>query len=292
MILVTGATGALGAHAIAHLIIKGVAASEIAALVRDEVKGEGLKENGVELRIGDYTDYQSLIKAFAGVDKLLLVSSNDRSSVDARAEQHIAVIKAAKEAGVKHVVYTSFARAPNPEESAIAAFQAAHIRSEEFLKASGISYTILQNGIYLEMIPIFAGAKVEETGVLMFPAGDGRATWVLREELAEAAAQVLTTPGHEAKTYLLTNTESVSFEEIAKALSATVGKEIVYHSPSVESFEASMRGAGVPEPYIGMFSQWATAVAQGALDVADGTLAAILGRKPTTVAQFIQRVYG
>lgn len=291
MILVTGATGQFGSKAIDHLLDKGVNASEIAALVRDAAKAQSLKDKGIELRVGDYTEYDSLVKAFQGVDKLLLVSSNDRGTVENRTAHHISVIKAAKDAKVKQIVYTSFVRKPKFKESAIAAFQNSHVQSEQFLKDSGIDYTILQNGIYLEMIPIFAGGKVAETGIIMFPAQDGKASWVLREELAEATAYVLTTKGHENKIYPLTNTESVSFEEIAKELSGTLGKEIQYQSPSVDEFESTLKQFGVPDLYIGMFTMWALAQAQGALDLDDATLASFLGRKPTTVKQFIKLGY-
>jgi len=292
MILVTGATGQFGSKAINHLLNKGVNASEISALVRDAAKAQSLKDKGIELQVGDYTDYDSLVKAFQGVDKLLLISSNDRGTVENRTAHHINVIKAANDAKVKHIVYTSFVRKPKFEESAISAFQNSHVQSEQFLKDSGINYTILQNGIYLEMIPIFAGEKVTETGVIMYPAQDGKASWVLREELAEAAAHVLTTEGHENKIYPLTNTESVSFEEIAQELSGTLGKEIQYQSPSVNAFESILRQFQVPALYIGMFTMWAMAQAQGALDLDDANLASFLGRKPTTVKQFIELVYG
>ncbi len=291
MKLITGATGQFGANAIDHLLDKGVNVAEIAALVRDTSKAQSLKDKGVDLRIGDYTDHDSLVKAFQGVDKLLLVSSNDRGTVENRTAHHINVVKAAKAAKVKHIVYTSFVRKPKYEESAIAAFQNSHVQSEQFLKDSGIDYTILQNGIYLEMIPIFAGGKVAETGVIMYPAQEGKASWVLRKELAEAAAHVLTTEGHENMIYPLTNTESVSFEEIAKELSGTLGKEIQYQSPSVDEFKSTLKQYGVPDLYIGMFTMWATAQAQGALYSDDVTLASFLGRKPTTVKQFIKLVY-
>lgn len=291
MILVTGATGQFGSHATDHLIKKGIKASEISALVRDAAKAQSLIDKGIELRVGDYTIYDSLVKAFQGVDKLLLVSSNDRGSVENRTSQHSNVIRAAKEAKVKHVVYTSFVRKPGFEESAIAAFQNSHVQTEQLLKNSGMDYTILQNGIYLEMIPIFAGEKVTETGVIMYPAQDGKASWVLREELAEAAAYVLATEGHENKIYPLTNAESASFEEIAKELSLTLGKEISYQSPSVDEFQSALKHFGVPDLYIGMFTMWAMTQAQDALDLQDATLTSFLGRKPTTVKQFIELFY-
>lgn len=291
MILVTGATGQYGTKAIEHLLNKGVEAPHIAALVREAAKGQQLQDQGIELRVGDYSDVDSLVPAFQGVDTLLLVSSNDRGAVENRTAHHLNVINAAKAAQVKHLVYTSFITKPAYQDSAIAGFLASHAETEQAIKDSGLPYTILQNGIYLEMIPIFAGVQVAETGVILFPAQEGKASWVLRAELAEAAAHVLTTAGHENKTYVLTNTESTSFQDIAQDLSASLGKDIRYQSPLVEEFQAILTQAGVPAVYIGMFSMWASAVAQGMMDREDSTLAAFLGRQPTTTAQFIQQVY-
>ena len=291
MILVTGATGQYGTKAIGHLLNKGVEAPHIAALVREAAKGQQLQDQGIGLRVGDYSDVDSLVPAFQGVDTLLLVSSNDRGAVENRTAHHLNVINAAKTAQVKHLVYTSFITKPAYQDSAIAGFLASHAETEQAIKDSGLPYTILQNGIYLEMIPIFAGGQVAETGVILFPAQEGKASWVLRAELAEAAAHVLTTAGHENKTYVLTNTESTSFQDIARDLSASLGKDIRYQSPPVEEFKAILTQAGVPAVYIGMFSMWASAVAQGMMDNEDSTLAAFLGRQPTTTAQFIQQVY-
>lgn len=292
MILVTGATGQYGAKAIEYLLKKGVEPQQIAALVRDAAKGQQLQDQGIELRVGDYADVDSLLKAFQGVDKLLLVSSNDRGAVENRTAHHLNAIKAAQAAQVKHLVYTSFARKEPFTNSAIADFLNSHAETERAVEASGLPYTILQNGIYLEMIPIFVEDKVAETGGILFPAQEGKASWVLRAELAEGAAQVLTTKGHENKCYVLTNTEATSFTDVAKNLSAELSKEIRYQSPPVAQFQATLKQAGVPEMYIGMFTMWASAVAEGVLDVEDVTLASFLGRKPTTTAQFIAQVYG
>lgn len=292
MILVTGATGQFGGKAIDHLLKKGINPSQISALVRDPEKAKGLKEKGIDVRVGDYKDHASLLRVFKGIDKLLLVSSNDRSAVENRTAHHINAIKAAKEAGVNHVIYTSFVRKPNFENSAIAAFQNSHVQSEEFLKNSGIYYTILQNGIYLEMLPIFAGSKVTENGIILFPAADGKASFVLREELAEAAAHVLTTGGHEMQVYQLTNTASVSFNDVARAITDVIDREVVYQSPSIEGFEAMMRQFAVPDLYIGMFSMWGLALSQRTMDVEDNTLAKFLGKQPTSMQQFIKNVYG
>jgi NAD(P)H dehydrogenase (quinone) len=291
MILVTGATGQYGTKVLEHLLTKDIEAPRISTLVRDAAKGQPLQDQGIELRVGDYADVDSLVRALQGVDTLLLVSSNDRGAVENRTAHHLNVIQAAKTAQVKHLVYTSFVTKPAFQNSAIAGFLTSHAQTEQAIKDSGLTYTILQNGIYLEMIPIFAGAQVAETGVILFPAQAGKANWVLRAELAEAAAHVLTTQGHENKTYVLVNTEATSFQDIAQDLSEHLGKDIRYQSPPVEEFQAILQQAGVPEVYIGMFAMWASAVAQGMLEVEDSTLATFLGRQPTTTAQFITQVY-
>ncbi|WP_066834610.1 SDR family oxidoreductase [Rufibacter ruber] len=291
MILVTGATGNLGSKVIAHLLNKGTAAKDIAALVREEEDASTLKEQGIHIRIGDYAEIDSLVKAFAGVDKMLLISSNDRGAVENRTKHHINAITAAKAANVKHIAYTSFVRKPGHENSAISGFQNSHVESENFLKESGITYTILQNGIYQEMILAFIGEGVAKTDTILFPAQDGKASWVLREELAEAAANILITNGHENKTYPLTNTTSVGFEQIAAYISEVLGKKVTYVSPAVEDFKAILAKAGVPDLYIGMFTMWGTGIAAGMMDLEDTTLEILLGRKPTSVHRFIEQVY-
>ncbi|HEA22394.1 MAG TPA: SDR family oxidoreductase [Pricia antarctica] len=291
MILVTGATGQFGSKAIEHLLNKEVNPSEISALVRDASKAKSLIEKGIQIKEGDYTNYNSMVKAFQGIDKLLLVSSNNRDAIENRTAHHKNAIKAAKEVGVKHIVYTSFVRKPGFEDSAIADFQNSHLETERYLKESGIDYTILQNGIYAEMILAFIGDKVADTKTILFPAGEGNASWVLREELAEAAAKVMISKGHKNKTYTLTNTESVGFKSIAENLSAALGEKIEYKSPNVEEYRAILEKAGIPEMYIGMFDMWSTALKQQTMDEEDDSLTTFLNRKPTSVRQFIRNIY-
>ena len=291
MILVTGASGHYGGQAIAHLLRKGIPPTQIAALVRDAAKGQTLQAQGIELRVGDYTSTASIVQALEGIDKLLLVSSNDRGAAENRAIQHKNVIEAARQVGIKHLVYTSFVMKQPYAHSAIADFLAAHATTERALETSGIPFTILRNGIYLEMIPIFAGQQVTETGRLVFPAQTGRGSWVLRAELAEAAAQVLTTDGHQYQCYDLTNTEATSFFDVARDLSTVLSRDVHYESPSVAEFIETMQQAKVPDVYIGLFTTWASALSEGMLDTQSTSLATLLGRQPTTTAQFIAQTY-
>lgn len=291
MILVTGATGQFGSKAVDHLLRKGINPSEISVLVRDLTTAGHLKDKRIKIKIGDYNDYDSMVKAFLGVDKLLLVSSNNREAMINRTRHHKNAIRAAKDAKVKHVIYTSFVRNPGFENSAIADFQNSHMETEKYLKESGITYTILQNAIYAEMILAFVGDNVIETGTILFPAGEGKAGWTLREELAEAAANILNTKGHENKTYTLTNTESVGFSSITQYMSEALGKKIVYKSPKGDDFRANLTKAGVQEMYINMLTMWGTALEQQTMDKEDNTLSKILNREPTRVKKFIEGIY-
>ncbi len=291
MILVTGATGQFGSKTVDHLLKKGVNPSEISVLVRSATNALHLEEKGIKIKVGDYNDYDSMVKAFQGVDRLLLVSSNNREAIENRTKQHKNAIKAAKDTKVNHIIYTSFVRNSGFENSAISDFQNSHLETEKYLKESGVFYTILQNAIYAEMILAFIGDKVSETGTILFPAGEGKASWSLREELAEAAANILMANGHENKTYTLTNTESVGFNSIAQYISDALDKKIDYKSPEINDFKAILKEAGVPEIYIDMFTMWSTALEQKTMEKEDDTLSKLLNRKPTSVMQFIERIF-
>lgn len=288
MILVTGATGHLGKAAIDFLLKKGIPANEIAALVRDEAKAAELKEKEITLRTGDYNNYDSLVKAFTGADKLLLVSGNDIAN---RSTQQENAVRAAKEAGVKHIVYTSFERKNETDSSPIAFIAKAHLETEKNIKESGIAYTILRNTLYMDFIPVFIGDKIFEQGIF-FPAGNTPSSFALRSEMAEAAANILTQEGHEGKEYVISNTEEFSFNDIAAAISEASGKTVSYTSPDVEVYKDVLAKAGVPAEYIGMFAGFGQAIEQGDFKVAKTDLQTLLGRTPVSLKQFIEETYG
>lgn len=287
MILVTGATGNYGKSTIDFLLKKGISANSISALVRDEAKAEDLKAKGINLRIGDYNNYAALVEAFKGVDKLLLVSSSD---VVKRGQQHENAVKAAKETGVKHILYTSFERKNDTETSPIYFLAKSHIETEKLIKESGLTYTIFRNNLYLDALPMFFGEQVLTTGIFL-PAGDVKSAFALRNDMTEATANVLTSQGHENKVYSLNNTENVSFQEIAQDLSEIVGKQINYVSPPQDIYVETLTGAGVPAEYVGLFSGFAEAIKQGEFSTEKTDLENLLGRKPTTAKAFLKEVY-
>ncbi|WP_298393293.1 SDR family oxidoreductase [Flavobacterium sp.] len=289
MILVTGASGHFGTATINFLIEKGIEATTIKALVRNETAADAFKKIGVGVAIGDYDDYDSLVSAFKNVEKLLLVSGSD---VMQRLSQHQNVINAAKEANVKHLVYTSFQRKNETETSPLWIVAQSHIQTEKWIKESGIAYTILKNNLYMDFLPGFIGEKVVETGAIYVPAENGKVSAVLRSEMAEAAATILATSGHTGKEYNFTNSEAVSYQDMAQIISDVTGVTISYNSPTVDAYEKTMSNYGMPAEVIGIFSSFAKAQAEGELDLESSDLEVLLGRKPVSTKDFLSNLHG
>ncbi len=286
-ILVTGATGQLGSAAVNELLQK-VSASDISVLVRTPEKAEDLKAKGVNVVKGDYNDYASLVAAFKGVDKLYFVSSSD---VMNRFAQHQNVVKAAVEAGVGHIIYTSAQRKSEDGTSPIALVADAHWQTDNLIKQSGLTYTILKHGLYTDILPMFMGDKVIETGTIFLPAGDGKSSYASRNDLAAAGAIILTTDRHENKVYEFGGPVSYSFHDIAGILSELSEKSIQYVSPSAEVYAEQLKSYGVPDEMIQGAASFCVAIAQGEFDFPSTDLEAVLGRKPQTVKEFLKAAY-
>jgi NAD(P)H dehydrogenase (quinone) len=287
-ILVTGVTGHLGRAVLDKLLAK-VPASGVKVLVRDETKADAFSALGVEIAIGTYDDKTSLVAAFQGVDKLYFVSGNDVAN---RGPQHENVVKAATEAKVGHVIYTSFQRRNESDTAPLAFLAASHLLAENLLKASGLKYTILQHALYAEVIPMFVGDRVFETGVIFQPGGDGKTAFALREDLAEAGVAVLTGEGHENRSYELTGPKALSYADIAALISAASGKQVTYVAPTVEAFTEELTKAGVPAMYIGLFAGFSGAVKDGEFAEVSEDLEQLIGRKGGSVEAYVKEVYG
>jgi NAD(P)H dehydrogenase (quinone) len=289
MILVTGATGHLGNAAIHSLLEKGVPASKITALVRDEKnKAANLSEQGVLLKTGNYNDYDSLLDALEGVDKLFLISSNDVAADTLL--QHKNVINAAKDNGVQHIVYIS-QEIMDDETTAIPFVIQVHRGTAEYLKETGIPYTVFNDSLYADSIGKFAGEGFLENGIF-FPAGDGKVPFVPRTDIAEAAAVVLTTPGHEYKTYAITGKDAYSFEDIAGFLTDITGKKVTYLRPDLDTYNDALGKAGVPKQVVGFLGAFSTAIRNGEFDTKRSDLENLLGRKPMELKEFLKNTYG
>ena len=288
MILITGATGHLGKSVLQFLRRKD-ANIPVAALVRDAAKAGELRALNAEIREGDYNHSDSLVRAFRGVDRLLFVSGNDLGN---RLTQQANVVNAAKAAGVKHILYTSFQRKTEDlSSSPIVPVAESHLDTEKRIKASGLAYTILKNALYTDVLPWFLGEKVIESGRVWLPAGQGKTSFAAREDMAEAIANILAGSGHENKTYEIAAPVSVSMQEIAAYLSEIAGKPVIYADSTRETFLAEAEAAGVPAPIAGMQADFCEGIRRGEFDLPSADLETLLGRKLLTVKEYLQSVY-
>ncbi|SFD76848.1 NAD(P)H dehydrogenase (quinone) [Chitinophaga sp. CF118] len=283
MILVTGASGHLGKLTI-DFLLKKQTSNTIAALVRDTTKAEELKATGITLRKGDYADYASLLQAFKGIDTLVLVSSG---SMENRVAQHINAINAAKENGVKHIIYTSMLQ--TSEKSKFTA-GIDHFHTEVYLKTSGIPYTVFRNTFYAEVIPMFMGDALT-SGNWYFNGGNTQANFAARTDMAEALANVaVNSSAHASKVYEITSGKTYSLTEVASIISKIIGKEFNYTAISTADQAAAMKQAGLPEYVIELIGTIGETIAAGEIDLVDPSLETLLKRKPLGLEETLTQI--
>ena len=281
-IVVTGATGQLGRLIVKHLLSRGVAPAEITAVGRNADRLADLAQSGVGTAVIDYNDPATLAAAFAGADALMLVSG---SEVGQRVSQHTNAITAAVAAGVSRIVYTS---APAADTSTLI-LAPEHKATEEALHASGVAVTILRNGWYTEN---YASAvqQARENGVYLTSAGDGRVASASREDYAEAAAVVLTTPGHENATYELAGDVAWTGTEMAAALTEVLERPVVFSSVSPEEHTAILTGAGLDGGTVGFVVALDGNTRDGLLAGGTTELSTLIGRPTTPLVDGLRSV--
>lgn len=272
-IAITGATGQLGRLAIAALKARGLLP---VALARDPAKGADL---GVPVRAFDYTRAETLAPALAGVSVLVLISSNDFND---RAGQHRNVIVAAKEAGVARVIYTSLLRA----DSSPMLLAADHKATEATLKASGLRYTILRNGWYIENHTGSLGAAIG-AGALIGAAGSGQFSAAARADYAEAIAVTASGAGHEDAIYELAGDAGYTYADLAAEVSRQTGRTLPYNDLPPATYAGILHSFGLPEGFAHVLADSDVQAGQGALFDGSGTLSRLIGRPTTPMASVV-----
>lgn len=238
MIVVTGASGQLG-RLVIHSLLKRIPASQIVAAVRNPASVADLAQLGVQVRQADYSQPASLSTAFAGAQKLLLISS---SEVGQRVAQHAAVITAAKQAGVELLAFTSLLHADRSALGLADEYQ----QTERLIRDSGLAHVILRNGWYTENYLAALPAALAH-GVLLGSAGEGRIASAARADYAEAAAVVLTTTQPANVIYELAGDEAYTLSQLAAEVSRVSGKSVVYQDLPEADYRAALLGVGLPE---------------------------------------------
>jgi uncharacterized protein YbjT (DUF2867 family) len=275
MILVIGATGNTGREVAVQLKAKGEA---VRALSRTPSKASALTAQGIEVVAGDLSDEASLAPAMAGVQKVYLATSPDL----AMARRQIAAINAAKAGGVEHVVKLSVMGAAADSPVMIAR---SHHEADEALQASGLAWTILQPGFFMQNLLGFAGS-IAANGAVYAPAGDGRSAQVDARDIAAVGVAALTAAGHAGQFHAITGPEAISFADAASAIGAAIGKPVSYVAVPPDAARQSMLGAGMPAWYVDdlivLFDFYAKGYMAGLTD----TVPRVTGRPATGIAQF------
>ncbi|GGD38204.1 SDR family oxidoreductase [Pseudoxanthomonas indica] len=278
-ILVTGASGQLGALVIAALLNE-VPPAQLIATARNPAKLTDLAARGVDVRQADYTKPASLDAAFQGADRLLLVSS---SEVGQRLPQHRNVIEAAQRAGVKLLAYTSILRA----DSTPLLLGQEHRQTEALLRDSGIPFVFLRNGWYSENYTA-ALVGVIEHGAVLGSAGEGRLSTAGRADYADAAAVVLASSEDPAgRIYELAGDESFTLAEYAAEVARQAHKPVAYQDLPEADYKAALLQLGLPAPLAGILAQSDAAAAQGGLFDDGRQLSQLIGRATTPIKQSI-----
>ena len=277
-LLVTGASGGLGRRVVELLAESG--ADRLVATTRTPDTLTDLARRGVEVRRADFDDAKSLPAAFAGADRLLLVSTDAIAFPGRRIEQHLAAIEAARTARVQHVVYTSFAD-PDPRFLV----SADHWGTERALAASGLGWTALRHNLYTEYLALIL-PEAMANGRLVAAAGEEGAAFVTREDCARAAAAALASSDTRAKVLEIAGPAIVTLRDIAGLASERAGRPVSYVQAEPAALRAGMVAAGLPGRVADVLVSIHVAMARGKFRAATSAVADLIGRVPTSVAEF------
>jgi NAD(P)H dehydrogenase (quinone) len=279
-VVVTGASGHLG-RLVAEELLESVPASDLVLVTRHPDAIADLGERGATVRLGDFDDPASLVPAFEGADRLLLIST---LAVGRRVPQHRAAIDAAVAAGVRHVVYTSF---PKPVANhPVGPIATEHGETEDLLHGSGLDWTVLRNATYAEF-QVPPGALAVAGGKLYTNAGDGLLVSVSRRDCARAAAAVLTGDGHEGKTYDITGPEALSQGALADLLSEVSGRRVELVPIGDRMLTWGLTRNGAPKSVARAVVAFGKAVREGYYDVVDPAVATLTGTAPRPLREVL-----
>lgn len=240
--VVTGVGGYIGNAVAEHLLADGVPAGDIRVTSRSPEALASWRARGADVREADYNDKASLVAAFDGADHLFLVSGMDAGPT--RQRQHTNAVEAAIEAGVGHIVYTSFNGAGRPEVDSVEV--ADHKLTERLIAESGIAYNFLRNNQYADAMAENQAAIAITTGQSIGNAGEGRVGFVAREDVAEVGAKVLQGLGEPDTAYDVTGPETLSYRDVTDLIVELSGAPIAHVDLDDDAMYAMWDSLGVP----------------------------------------------
>jgi NAD(P)H dehydrogenase (quinone) len=242
--VITGASGAFG-RMVTELLLESTPPSELILVTRKPEALAHLAARGAQVRYGDFDDKDSLAAAFAGGERLLLISTLDVGA--RRRRQHSAAVDAAVAAGVQHIAYTSSVGI-HPRSPAFVV--ADHLHTEELLRRCGVAFTILRDSQYAEVVATMIAPQALASGKWVTSAGEGCMAFVSKKDCVAVAAAVLSTPGHEGAVYEITGPELLSFRDAAALAAEISGRPVEYVVVTHEEKQATFDAAGIPRRYV------------------------------------------
>jgi NAD(P)H dehydrogenase (quinone) len=294
-LVVSGASGQFGRKAALGLMER-VAPQDLILVTRNPDSLAELRLRGADVRYGDFDEPKSLESAFAGGERLLLIST---LSVGRRAEQHGRAIEAAKRAGVRHIAYTSTG-GMHPDNPAIVVPD--HRRTEEMLRASGLAFTILRDSLYAEAALLQILPRAIAAGQMRSASGEGKVPFVAKADCIACAVEVLAGDGHEGRIYEITGPELLGMGDLCALASEMTGRPVELVPITDAQFDADLAAAGIPaeyeegmeHPVIGTSSRkdilsYEQGVRGGWFALLSGDVERLTGRKPISMREGFER---
>jgi NAD(P)H dehydrogenase (quinone) len=279
-IAITGAAGHLG-RLTAQLVLDRVPPGEVVLVTRRPEAIADLADAGATVRRGDFDEPASLAAAFAGVDRLLLISVDVLGN---RVAQHTVAIDAAAAAGVGHVLYTSGLNAGS-ELPLVVSHD--HGATEQAIRDRGLRWTALRMGLYAES-QVAAAARAVASGHLVHNNGDGATAYVSREDCAAAAAAALAGDGHEDRVYDITGPELVTQAQVAALAAEISGRPVVPVAIDDEEATQNLMAVGLPADTATAIASFGTAIREGVLEVLSSHVEDLTGRAPRSLREVLE----
>ena len=276
MILITGATGKTGSATAKSLGEKG---ETFRALIRNEEKKEGLESLGGEVVIGSIENTEVVNQSMQGVTTVLVLLPNSESQLALEKQ----LVDSAKQAGVERIVKMSSIEATPDATSPIPKL---HLESEEYIKQSGLAWTMIKPNFYMQNLLASAGT-IKEQGKIFLPMGDGKTGMIDTTDVGKVLAKVLSEDGHESMNHEITGPEILSFYEVAEIFSQALGKQVDYVDVPMDAYKETLGQFLTNQWHLDAVIDLFKGIAEGGIEDKTDTFNELMGETPKSLSQFL-----
>ena len=276
MILITGATGKTGSATAKSLGEKG---ETFRALIRNEEKKEGLESLGGEVVIGSIENTEVVNQSMQGVKTVLVLLPNSESQLALEKQ----LVDSAKQAGVERIVKMSSIEATPDATNPIPKL---HLESEEYIKQSGLAWTMIKPNFYMQNLLASAGT-IKEQGKIFLPMGEGKTGMIDTTDVGKVLAKVLSEDGHESMNHEITGPEILSFYEVAEIFSQVLGKQVDYVDVPMDAYKETLGQFLTNQWHLDAVIDLFKGIAEGGIEDKTDTFNELMGETPKSLSQFL-----